>query len=621
MFFSIMEGNYQKMGAQTIEDGAVFTFTGEKEDQCALVLIDKITKKETRIEIPKEFCLGSLRSVVIKGIKISDYFYSYEINGTVYIDEFATLISGREKWNDPKRKEQEYRIYGGVNWDAFDWQEDHFPEIAGSEMFLYKLHVRGFTMDKGTGKSIAGTFAGVEQKLDYLQELGVTTVELMPVYEFEEMHIPVVTKLPDYVKWEEAESDLIIEPKEESTGNVNYWGYGKGQYFAVKASYASKPNQASAEYKHLIRSMHKRGMELVMEMYFPEETNHNLILEVLRFWVREYHVDGFHLLGTNLPITAIVQDVILSRTKIFYVDVKPHLQIQKNYRRLYVYKEDYQYPARRMLNHINGDLREIVEQQKRQGDTFGFVNFISSNNGFTLADVFMYNDKHNEANGENNLDGDTWNFSSNYGVEGPTRKQFIVGIRERLWKNAVMMLFLAQGVPLLWEGDELGNSQNGNNNAYCQDNPVGWMNWKKSKATQKKLAFIRGLVKFRCQHPILSLENPFSFTDYKSLGMPDVSLHGEYAWISQVDYGKMSVGMLYCGAYSPSEDDTDVYVAYNFYSYPTKLALPKLKDNKKWYLVMDSSDENGDWEKDPVLCEDQQYYFASLQSISIIIGK
>ena len=186
-------------------------------------------------------------------------------------------------------------------------------------------------------------------------------------------------------------------------------------------------------------------------MFFPEDIDHNLVLEALHYWVREYHVDGFHLLGGNLPMTAIVQDNMLSRTKIFYTGFDANIcTIQRKYKNLYVYKEEYMYPARRVLNHFNANMREFIDQQRKQGNKYGFVNFITSNNGFTLADLFMYNDRHNEANGEDNLDGNGWNFSNNYGVEGPTKKRYINKLRKLKWRNSMAMLFLAQGVPLVW---------------------------------------------------------------------------------------------------------------------------------------------------------------------------
>lgn len=623
MEFVVKEGNYGIMGAIVSGTDVVFTFQGEKEDVCYIVLVDKITREQEKIFVPNEYCMGSLRSIAIKIAKPGKYLYEYEINGKAVLDPYAHAIVGREKWNDMTRKDSDYKVYGAITCENWEADEDHCPEILKSQMVMYKLHVRGFSMGHGAAGRTAGTFLAIKEKLDYLQEFGVTTVELMPVYEFEEMPVPVHREIPDYIKWEEKLHDLIKPDSEtpKTDKKLNYWGYGPGNYFAVKASYGKKPEKAAQEFKQLVTAMHSRNMECIMEMYFPETENHNLILDALRYWVRRFHVDGFHLLGNNLPITAIAQDIILSRTKIFYTKFDTSvINPDKKYKNLYIYKEEYQYPARKILNHINADMVEFMNQQKKQGEQVGYVNYISSNNGFTLADVFMYNDRHNEDNGEGNADGDAWNFSSNYGVEGPTRRKYVTQMRHRQWRNAILMLFLAQGVPLIWGGDEFSNSQNGNNNAYCQDNPIGWMNWKNAKTHRADIEFVKAVSEFRRKHTVLSAEKPFQFSDYRIHGFPDVSYHGESAWISGFDLGKMNLGLMYCGAYA-KEKEEDVYVAYNFYSAVSSLALPKLDKKKKWYLVIDSAKEDNPVQKEPLLAENQQSISMLPQSICVLVGK
>lgn len=618
----IREGNYARLGAQQLADRVIFTFCGEKEDLCSVVLVHRQTGEQTAVEVPGQYCLGSLRSVAVMHLKASEYMYYFEINGRRQMDPCAHCIVGREVWNDGRRKETGYEVYAAFAEEEFDWRDDEAPEISAGEMFLYKLHVRGFTMDAGRIRH-PGTFLALTNRIGYLKRLGVTTVELMPVYEFEEMPLPVRPDPPEYVRWEPKEDDIIRpgEPKEPE-GQLNYWGYGDGNYFAVKASYASDPEHAQREYKALIRRLHEHRMECVMEMYFPKDANQNMVLDALRYWVMEYHVDGFHLLGEGIPVTAIVQDKLLSRTKIFCGGFDPALLAgARRFKNLYIYKDEYLYPARRILNHLGGNMRDFIDQQRKQGSRHGYVNYIAGNNGFTLADLFMYNDRHNEANGENNQDGCAWNFSNNYGVEGPTRKRYINALRKLKWRNSVMMLMLAQGVPLLWAGDEMGNSQQGNNNAYCQDNATGWLNWKNEKTHRKEIAFLQQLVRFRRQHPIISSETPFQFSDYRALGSPDLSFHGENAWMIEPDAGRMCVGMMYSGAYSPDEAcSEDVYVAYNFFSAVSGLALPRLDKGKSWYLVFDSADEESPYHEEPVL-KDGPRITMSPQSICVLVSQ
>lgn len=609
MSLVVKEGNYLTLGAKVSKNQVIFTFEGEKEDTCRIVLQNKTTQEKQFVAVPEEFCMGSLRSISVSGFNPQEYNYKYEINGQEKMDPYATVIVGREKWNDESRKTDKYKLSAGFCMGNFVWGQDKNPEISKSDMIMYKLHVRGFSMGNKTAGKNKGTFQAVKNKIPYLKDLGITTVELMPIYEFEEMPIPKEVQVPDYVKWQPEVADKI-QPVllDNELKNMNFWGYGEGEYFAVKASYASEPEKASMEFKKLVKTLHENNMECVMEMFFPATTSHNLIMEVLHFWVKEYHVDGFHLIGGNLPITSIVQDPLLSRTKIFADNFNGQYDVRRKYKNLYVYKEEYQYAARQLLNNYEGDIREFVNQQKKQGENYGYVNYITNNNGFTLADLFMYSDKHNEANGENNCDGSDYNISNNYGVEGPTRKRFINETRRSKMRMAFTMLMFAQGVPLILAGDEFGNTQEGNNNAYCQDNEIGWLNWSQFGKYKEDREFLKELIKFRKEHSLISKEVPFKFNDYRSMGAPDLSYHGENAWIAQLDPGRKSLGMLYCGAYAKEgQNNSDIYVGYNFYSEEVQLALPKVI-NKEWYL-------------DEVKLENQQFTKIPAQSICVLFGK
>lgn len=593
MRYHVIEGNYKKMGVQPAADGVTFTFEGAKEAECVILLYDSKMRVKERIPAPADYCMGAVRSVTVQGISAGHLAYNYEIDGEVCPDAYANRILGRDRWADTGRAECDYAVCCGYEGDSFDWQKDRRPEIPRHRMVMYKLHVRGFSMDAGIRGKARGTFAAVREKIPYLKELGVTTVEFMPVYEFEELMPNPGTLIPEYLSWESREDDLIKPASEKAVSDkINYWGYTKGSYFAVKASYAASGSPA-AEWKELVRALHANGMECVMEVYVAENTNQNMILEALRYWVREYHVDGFHLLGDYVPVSLITQDVWLARTKLFYRGYEERRMPEAgNCRRLFVYSDEYLYPVRKMLNHCGGNLGDFICQQRKQHDMLGFVNYIADNNGFSLIDVFSYEEKHNEANGEDNYDGNNWNYSDNCGVEGRSNRRSVKELRERQLCNAFAILFCGQGVPLLYSGDELGNTQNGNNNAYCQDNPTGWVNWKKGSKYAWLTEFVRKMAAFRQAHPGIGADEPKKLSDFKRKGFPDLSYHGESAWVSEFRGEEQAVGMMYCGAYAEREDGSDdeyVYIGYNFRPGISRLALPKLPGKKKWYLAMDTS--------------------------------
>ena len=609
MSLVVKEGNYLTLGAKNVKNQMIFTFEAEKEDDCRIILIDKTTMEKEYVPVPEEFCRGSLRSIALSGVNFQEYNYLYEINGKETVDPYATVIVGREIWNDEKRKDGSKKIMGGFESGTFPWGEDKNPEISKTDMIMYKLHVRSFTMGLKTAGKVKGTFGAVKNKIPYLKDLGITTVELMPVYEFEEVPVQKEFQVPDYVKWQ-PESQDMIQPVvlDKTEKQLNMWGYGDGNYFAVKSSYAAEPAKASAEFKKLVKALHENGMECVMEMFFPESTSHVFIMDVLHFWSKEYHVDGFHLIGSNLPIGSIVHDPLLSRTKIFTDTFNGEFDARRKYKNLFIYKEEYQFPVRMLLNHYDTDIKEFANQQRKQDVNYGYVNFLASNNGFTLADSFAYSEKHNEANGENNKDGSDYNLSYNFGVEGPSKKRFVNDTRRKRMHLALAMLMYGQGVPMIMAGDEFGNTQLGNNNAYCQDNEIGWVNWSLFNKYKEDREYIKALITFRKDHKIIVKAEPYRFTDYRSVGAPDYSYHGENAWISQIDHGRKSLGVMYCGAYAKDgEDKTDIYIGYNLCANEVRLALPILP-NKKWTL-------------DDVVLEDQMYVTVAPHSIAVLMTK
>lgn len=237
-------------------------------------------------------------------------------------------------------------------------------------------------------------------------------------------------------------------------------------------------------------------------------------------------------------------------------------------------------------------------------------------------DTFCYQNKHNEDNGENNADGNNWNFSNNYGVEGKTTKRYVAELRKRQILNAFTAQFMAQGVPLIWAGDEMCNSQLGNNNAYCQDNKVSWLNWKKDEKNVWLTDFVSKLAAFRKEHPVVALDAPMHMNDYKRKGCPDLSYHAESAWLGGFYQENIALGIMYCGDYAEKNGEKDdyIYVGYNFCTYRERLALPKLPNKKKWYQVVNTAKINAPFAEE-VCLENQQFFEIADRSTVILIGK
>ena len=597
MDYAIREGNYEKLGVQKKDDAVIFTFEGEKEENCSILFYGKKAEPVCKILVPEEYCRGSVRSVAVTGKLWKNLRYNYEINGKIITDTYATRIIGREKWNDKTRSEKDYFICGGAYPQAFDWENDRQPEIKRQQMVMYKLHVRGFSMeDTSCPRKERGTFRAITDKIPYLKKLGITTIELMPAYEFEEQVIPKKTVLPDYLKWESHGEDLIKPESVQPVEKINYWGYVPGNYFAPKASYSSSADAAS-EFRELVHTLHENGMECVMEFYFAPGMNQNVILDALRFWVREYHVDGFVLNPYNVPWEQLIEDPLLKDIKLMQKD------------------DGFQNVMRRFLKGDENMVNDVIWALNNRSSENGKCNYITTQTGFTLWDLVSYDCKHNEENGEKNLDGPDYNYSWNCGAEGPSRKRTVVNLRKNQVKNALELLLTAQGTPCLLAGDEFCNSQRGNNNAYCQDNETGWVNWTQLKKDDWLFQYIKKLIGLRKEHRCLHQSTALSGMDTTRCGIPDVSYHGENAWQVKAEVSSRQLGVLYSGT---KEGELPCFTAYNMHWLPHHFAIPTIGKNVEWYLVMTT--------KDGVLCEakkleNQKEVLLEERSVAILVGR
>lgn len=536
--------------------------------------------KTPALELPfsKSSRVGRVCSMRLADFPAKDYEYNFRINGEIVQDPCAYGIRGREKFAAPLCEDAHRVRCSFLPEEPYDWEDDRHPKLSYEEMILYKVHTRGYTkLAKTVPSAKKGSFAGLAEMIPYWTELGVNAIELMPSYEF----------------WE-------IAPKEETKGlvsrrrdeeRVNYWGYLPGFYFAPKASYCAS-KELQKEFRDFVKALHRAGMECILEFYFPAHTDPMTALRALQFWNLYYHVDGFQLVGEGVPTELLLKDGVLSGAKLLVAgyDVGALYPEQPPVKRS-VAVLDYSFltDMRRFLKSDEDVLSAAAGHIRANSNYHGVVNFMTHQDGFTLQDLVSYNYKNNEANGENNQDGCSHNYSWNCGVEGPTRKKAVTAIRERQVKNAFLMLLLSQGVPMIYGGDEFGNSQNGNNNAYCQDNEVGWTDWRAFPKNQGLFQFVKEAIAFRKAHSILHMGQELKESDYKAAGFPDISFHGERAWYAGHENTSRLLGVMYCGAYGKNPEE-DLYVGYNFHWETRNLALPNLPEGRVWKKLADSGE-------------------------------
>ena len=569
-------------GVNRLERGYNFTVEVPEGKNASLVLYKKRSKKPC-MEIPftSENKAGEVYSLFLPDFLPEGYEYNFLLDGQVYIDPWTYGISGRERFGaeaDPDAHKIRCTFW---NPGDYDWEGDQCLNIPYHEMILYKLHVRGYTKANSQIKGKKGTFQALEEMIPYWQELGINAIELMPVYEFMET-------VPEKYYAGSMVSEKKVNKK------VNYWGYTAGYYMATKRSY-SATNDPAQEFRHLIQAMHKAGIACILEMYFPAGINPFLALRALQSWKLNFHVDGFHVLGDGAPIQLLMQDGILRDSKLmFHGFDERDIRGKKEPAQKCVaeYNPGFLQDMRRFLKSDEEMVEGAAWHVRRNPDRYAVINYMACQDGFTLNDMVTYNYRHNEANYENNQDGSNYNYSWNCGVEGPTRKMNIRQLREQQLRNAFLMVLLSQGVPMIYGGDEIGNSQNGNNNAYCQDNSIGWIDWKGLKKNESLLEFVKAVIAFRKEHPILHTPGELRGVDYQTRGLPDVSVHGERAWFLNSENTSRLLGIMYYGAYARRKDgtyDDSIYIAYNFHWENRSVALPNLPGKGCWTKVIDTS--------------------------------
>lgn len=566
---------------------AVFHFVQEEGygEPCGILLYGQDGEgTPRRIPFTEEDRQGSVYTKTVKDLDTAGCSYQFSVGDRVIPDKRGLCFVGKT-YGEPTGESELQAVFPL----QFDWKKDTRPKVPFEEMVMYCMHVRGFTAHTSSGVKAPGTFAGAAEKICYLKNIGVTTVEFQPIYEFLEK-----SKDPQRAELS-ALSAVSDEPK------LNYWGYRKGYYFAPKAAYA-RSERADTECKEMIRSFHQAGLEVVLQFYFWEDVTPGEILSVLQFWACEYHVDGFHLIGDGLPVELLTKDPLLSDRKLFY-----HRFEEKEIdgltlagrRHLLICNDDYLYDFRKFLKGDAGMLSAVMSQFTYVPENLGRVHYLTNYNGFTLNDLVTYNQKHNEANGEDNLDGNDFNFSWNCGEEGPVKNRKLQKLRHKQIRNAYALLLLTASVPMIFMGDEFGNSQMGNNNPYCQDNEITWLDWSLLKKNKGLMDSWKQLVLFRKNHPVLRPAQPLSMTDSIACGYPGLSIHGTNAWKAECSFSARHFGMMLCEAYVQRDGTesnetqnklTFLYLAFNMSGEERALGLPKLPGKGKWQVAF-STDE------------------------------
>lgn len=559
-----IQGEPLPLGVAATKEKVNFSIAVPEGKECSLLLYHP-GEAAPFASCPVTETLGEVRYLGLAESDVCGCEYNYEIDGEITVDPYVKALSGRERW----RQETDvgaHEVRGKISTGAYDWEGDKPLEIPYHEVIAYSLHVRGFTKDPSSRVKKKGTFEGVIEKIPYLKDLGINQIHCMPVYEFQECGT-----------------------------YCNYWGYGEGYYFAPKSAYSASGDGVRS-LKDMVKACHKEGIEVVLEMPFDSLTPKQMMEECLRYYRIEYHVDGFILNPHVAPMESVRQDPLLKKTKIMH------------------HQTGFQNVMRRFLKGDEGMVSDVMYWLKHTSKDEGIFNYITNHSGFTLNDLVSYDGKHNESNGENNRDGCDYNFSWNCGAEGSSRKKEVTELRRRQIHNACMLVLMAQGTPCILAGDEFGNTQNGNNNVYCQDNATGWVNWRKLWKEPQLHEFVKRLIHIRRTCKVFAPEKEMTGQDHIGCGIPDVSYHGESAWRVPSEVSSRQLGVYYSGM---AGDGRDYYLVYNMHWLEHTFALPALAKDKEWYVFTSTDAE----EESRVSLKNQKYIKAAPRTIIILTGR
>ncbi|MBV9385033.1 MAG: glycogen debranching protein GlgX [Chroococcidiopsidaceae cyanobacterium CP_BM_ER_R8_30] len=600
-------------------------------------------------------------------------------NSKILMDPYAKIVGGRDVWGVTPDWNNVYQHRARIAFDDFDWENDRPLEIPPEDQIIYEMHVRSFTRHPSANVKHPGTFAAIREKIPYLKELGINCVELMPVYEFDEFENnrpnPVTgERLLNY--WGYSTVGFFA-PKAgyAATGKL---GMQMDEFKALVKTLHRNGIEVildvvfnhTAEGNEYGNTISFRGLDnqtyymLTPDGYYFNFSGcgntlncnnpivRSVVLDCLRYWASEYHIDGFRfdlasILGrdpwgaplANPPLLEILAfDPILAKCKLIAEawDAGGLYQVGSfpAFGRWAEWNGRYRDAIRKFLKGEIGMVGDMAQRLQGSPDLYASaargpttsVNFITCHDGFTLADLVAYNEKHNESNCENNQDGTNDNYSWNCGWEGPTDEPGIKTLRQRQMKNAVAMLMVSQGVPMILMGDEMGRTQNGNNNTYCHDNELNWLDWTLSKSNADIFRFFKHCITFRKAHPVLRNKHHFRNVDYVGSGYADITWHGTQAWNADWSHFSRIFAFMLCGKHAKegTVQDNYIYVGMNMHWETHWFNIPGLPEEMKWHVFANTGANPPEdiWQSgtEPVL-ENQYGLLVGERSVIILVGK
>lgn len=612
MNIQIKKTDFNGFGCKKTKQGLYLCCAMDYTASCGIVFYDSSFKEECRVEFSDELCYGNVFCVLINGIEELT-IYRLFCDDKEYVDPYSTVCSITAEYGIPKSQNDLYSVINNKQFvKGFD--KDRQLKIPYENNVIYLAHVRGLTMLDGNVKH-KGTFAGVSEKISYFKELGINALMLMPCYEFIECE-KVDFGFADI-------SDYKFNP--DKSPKINFWGFKSGFYFSPKQAYSSTDN-SEYEFSDMVYKLHKAGIEVILMIYFTNDYSQEFINSVLRYYVINYHIDGFRLLGRDLDVQGFVKDPFLKDTKLIFDDNnlgRFYSDKPVKYKNLACMSSDFQDIARRFIKGDENTVSSMSYLFRENNKVFQPLRNISDYYGFSVNDLVTYNFKHNDANGEDNNDGNNFNHSWNCGVEGPTKKPSVNKLRMTIAKNAMLMTMLCQGTPVLRGGDEFLNTSEGNNNPWCMDNEIGWLKRNKNKSVKDFYEFTKSLISFRNRHTILHQPRELRLYDYLAVKLPDISFHSEAPFKMNQDPVSRSFAVLLCGEYAKTyakEREESIYIIFNMYWETVKFALPVQGKDYDWYYLFSSDGSTlQDFDESKAKKYDKEYFDASGRSVSIFI--